>query len=92
MATLLHLVEVEVTEQLINTLPWDVQIWVQERNPTTSSEAGRLADDHLQARTGASMTNSGNRVDRGDRSVIIVGRLAIFSGNVKSGLDCIRIR
>jgi len=31
---------------LINTLPWDIQIWVWE---TTNSETGRIADDYLQA-------------------------------------------
>ena len=41
--------ELVVTEQLLNTLPRDIQIWVRERKPKTSSEAGRLADDYLQA-------------------------------------------
>ena len=38
-----------VTEQLLNTLPKDIQSWVWERNSMTSGEAGRLADDYLQA-------------------------------------------
>ncbi len=37
-------------EQLLNTMPADLRIWVGERKPKTSSEAGRLADDYLQAR------------------------------------------
>ena len=39
-----------VTEQLLNTLPSEVRIWVGERKPKTSKEAAALADDHLQAR------------------------------------------
>ena len=37
-------------EQLLNTLPEDVRVWVSERKPTTSAEAGQLAEDYLQAR------------------------------------------
>ena len=35
---------------MINTLPDDVKIWVKERKPQTSEEAGQLADDYAQAR------------------------------------------
>jgi len=42
--------ELVATEQILNTLSQDIQIWVQERKPTTSCEAGLLADDYLQAR------------------------------------------
>ena len=43
--------ELVVKEQLLNTLPEDVRLWVSERNkPTTSAEAGQLAEDYLQAR------------------------------------------
>ena len=38
------------TEQLLNTMPTDLKIWVGERKPKSASEAGRLADDYLQAR------------------------------------------
>jgi len=37
-------------EQLLNTMPADLRIWVDERKPKTASGAGRLADDYLQAR------------------------------------------
>jgi len=41
----------EVTiEQLLNTMPGDLRIWVGERKPKTAGEAGRLADDYVQAR------------------------------------------
>ena len=39
-----------VLEQLLNTLPEDVRIFVKERKPRTSVEAGRLADDYIAAR------------------------------------------
>ena len=42
--------ELVVKEQLLNTLPEDVRVWVSERKPTTSAEAGQLAEDYLQAR------------------------------------------
>ena len=37
-------------EQLVNTLPQDVRVWVKERKPKTSTEAGQLADDYIQVR------------------------------------------
>lgn len=37
-------------EQLLNTMPADLRIWVGERKPKTAGEAGWLADDYLQAR------------------------------------------
>ena len=39
-----------VLEQLVSTLPENVRIWVKERKPKTSTEAGQLADDYTQAR------------------------------------------
>jgi len=42
--------ELIASEQLYNTLPRDIQIWVRERKPRTRGEAGCLADDYLQAR------------------------------------------
>ena len=37
--------------QLLTTLPEDVRIWVTERKPKTSKEAGQLAEDYLPARS-----------------------------------------
>ena len=34
-----------VLEQLLNSLPDDVRVFVRERKPKTSAEAGKLADD-----------------------------------------------
>ena len=39
-----------VMEQLIDTLPSAVRIYVKEHKPKTSEEAGELADDYIQAR------------------------------------------
>ena len=39
-----------VKEQLLNCLPEDALVWVRERKPKTSVEAGELAEDYLQAR------------------------------------------
>ena len=39
-----------VKEQLLNCLPDDAAIWVRERKPKDSVEAGQLAEDFLQAR------------------------------------------
>ena len=37
-------------EQFVEVLPEDVKVWVKERKPGTSEEAGRLAEDYRQAR------------------------------------------
>lgn len=39
-----------VMEQLINTLPEPVRIYVKEHKPKDSTQAGELADDYIQAR------------------------------------------
>ena len=39
-----------IKEQLLNTLPSDLHVWVTKRKPKTSVEAMELADDYLQAR------------------------------------------
>ena len=43
-------VEVIVKEQLLETMSGGVRVWVQERKPQDSTEAGQLADDYSQAR------------------------------------------
>ena len=45
-----EVVDMIVKEQLLNTLPEGVQVWVREHRPATSTEAGQLAMDYLQAR------------------------------------------
>ena len=39
-----------ILEQLLNTLPQEVRVWVRERKPKTSAEASQLVDDYIQAR------------------------------------------
>ena len=43
-----------IAEQLLAALPEDVRIWVTERKPKSSTEAGQLAEDYIQARSAAS--------------------------------------
>ena len=45
-----QLADLMVMEQLLNTLPVNVKIWVEEKRPKTSEKAARLADDFLRAR------------------------------------------
>ena len=42
--------EVIAVEQLLNSMPVGLRIWVRERKPKTVAEAGRLADDYTEAR------------------------------------------
>ena len=39
-----------VTEQFVDVLPDNIRVWVKERKPRSSEEAGRLAKDYRQAR------------------------------------------
>ena len=43
-------VTVVVKEQFVGVLPEEVRVWVKERKPRTTQEAGRLAEDYRQAR------------------------------------------
>ena len=52
-------------EQLVNTLPSDLRIWLSERKPVTSVEAGKLADDYAQARRQVRRTPSDQKEDGG---------------------------
>ena len=42
--------EAIAVEQLLNSMPAAVRVWVAERKPQTVAEAGKLADDHMEAR------------------------------------------
>ena len=44
-------IEKVVVEQLLNTMPRDLRIWMCERKPTTGKEVGVLADDYVLARS-----------------------------------------
>ena len=41
--------DVIAVEQLLNSMPVAVRAWVAERKPKTVTEAGKLADDHMEA-------------------------------------------
>ena len=45
-----ELLDTIVKEQLVDTLPQALKVWVNEREPSSSKEAGELADSYLQAR------------------------------------------
>ena len=65
-ATAEAVVEVVAQEQLLNTLPSNVRVWVREREPTTCLEAGQLADDYAQARRQAGLESKREDVKNGD--------------------------
>ena len=65
-ATAEAVVEVVAQEQLLNTLPSNVRVWVRERKPTTCLEAGQLADDYAQARRQAGLESKREDVKNGD--------------------------
>ena len=49
-------------EQLLDIMPTDLRIWLGEKNPSSSREAGKLADDYVLAR-------QRHRVDSGKRTI-----------------------
>ena len=62
-----ELLDLLVHEQLINSLPEDVRLWVRERKPKTSTEAGALAEDFLQARATENEGRPRSNKDRQER-------------------------
>ena len=57
--TVEELKDLVILEQLLAILPEDVRIWVKERKPKSSIEAGQLADDYMQARQEGSAIRRG---------------------------------
>ena len=39
-----------VVEQLVDSMPRDLRIWIHDRKPATGEEAGKLADDYIHSR------------------------------------------
>ena len=39
-----------VVEQLIETMPRDLKVWIRDRKPASGADAGKLADDYSRAR------------------------------------------
>ena len=48
--TVEQMAEKTVIEQLLNTKPMQLHVWVAERKPTTAAEAGQLADDYIKVK------------------------------------------
>ena len=76
-----------VTEQLLNTMPNDLRIWIGERKPKTYHEAGRLADDYALARKSSHMdfptaTPGGKRQGKpSSRECLACGQLGHWARN-----------
>ena len=62
--TLEEVSEVVVTEQVLTSMPEDIQIWVRENKPATAAEAGRLAGDYMQARAPVSHSRVADIAER----------------------------
>ena len=45
-----EVVDLMVTEQFLTTLPQELRVWVTDRKPKTSTEAGQMADEYVQTR------------------------------------------
>ena len=75
-----------VVEQLLNTMPSDLRIWIRERKPATGAEAGNLADNYLQARRreGVGLGKSSQETSKYGREGVGLGRSSQESG--KCGL------
>ena len=56
-----EVIEAVTTEQLMNEMPGELNMWVRERKPRTSALAGELADDYVQANGGAKVEVSQRR-------------------------------
>ena len=60
-------------EQLLNTMPPDLRIWVVERKPKMARGAGGLADDYLQAwrqEPGVYAARTTQEIKRKERSAV----------------------
>ena len=61
-----EIVYLMVTEQFLTTLPQELRVWVTDRKPKTSTEAGQMADKYVQARksTQESKQVSGEKINK----------------------------
>ena len=48
--TIEQMAEKIMTEQLLNVMPVELQVWVGERKPATAVEVGQLADNYVQVK------------------------------------------
>ena len=78
-----EVMEMVAVEQMLNSLPAEMRVWVCEKKPKTVTEVGKLADDFAQARGpngGGRRVPVGPRPDPGQRQQChncgLVGHLA----------------
>ena len=63
--TVKEVCELIMVEQLLETLPTEVRVWVCERKPKSSTAAGELADNYVHARKATNLSqSSGSRKTR----------------------------
>ena len=75
-----------VKEQFINILPEETKVWVKERKPTTSVEAGKLAEDLPKlGRKAGNLERRQEVIQEIAGDVTSVGRLAIWRRIVTKG-------
>ena len=72
--------EVIAVEQLLNSMPVRLRIWVRERKPKTVVEAGRLADDYAEARDPLEGRRvQGARSTRNAKILYCIQRMKLFA-------------
>lgn len=71
--TLEELLDTMVMEQFLNTLEPAARVWVKERQPGTSADAGKLADDYEQARKQADRVQRRTDKPQGPRKCFTCG-------------------
>ena len=67
MSTVEQIGDVIVMEQFLNSLTPDLHVWIRERKPETTSEAGELADQYEQARKSTLGVGLGNSKEEGSQ-------------------------
>ena len=77
-----EIVDLIVTEQFLTTLPQELRVWVTDRKPKTSTEAGQMADEYVQARKSTQESKQvlavGERNSKDPLPCHLVGRLDIL--------------
>ena len=68
-----------VKEQFVEVLPDEVRVWVKERKPRTSEEAGKLAEDYRQARKAELWTSTPTKT--GQKACYLCGQVGHLAKN-----------
>ena len=77
------ILDIFMKEQLINTMPEDVRLWVRKHKPETSEEA---AEDFIQA--GRPLTQTTTRAPRGERPPPLLGKCPRCGGGGHWARNC----